>query len=465
MQDTLIDFLQVARGAGVRISTSESLDALRAVMSVGIDDRTRLRETLGLTLAKTGEEKRVLQRCFDTFFAAHDIAGDADARATATATATANAPAALPSPTAGQANGSAGLSPLSAAILRDDNAEIQRRLAVASREAATGDIRLITQRGLFARRLLMAAGLGGLETDLERLEGSDDPAAQDQAERLRAARDWLRGRARQHVESQLQLHGKAAQEALREDMLMERPLAHLHDLDAMLPLVRRIARRLVSRQRRRLRREDHGRPDLRRTLRKALHTDGVVMRPQWRTRRIDRPRLMVLCDVSGSVSGASVFLLSFVFALVDVLDDVRAFAFSSRLGEVGDWFASLPAAEAARRTLARHGMGSTDVGRSLEDFLAIAGGQLDRRTTVIILSDARNNRGNPNVAALALIKRRSRQVLWLNPEQEARWGSGDSEMPRYLPHLTRASECRNLRQLERFAATLLGSSSTQGRLP
>jgi uncharacterized protein with von Willebrand factor type A (vWA) domain len=461
MQDTLIEFLQVARGAGVRISTSESLDALRAVVSTGIDNRQQLRDTLGLTVAKTSEEKAVLQRCFDAFFAAHDVAAPLHPAAPPATPAS----SASVSPATDSDASAVSLSPLSGALLRQDNAELQRLMAVAARDASTGDIRLVTQRGLFARRMLMAAGLGALEADIESLQGSANPEANALADQLRSGRDQLRTRARQHIDAQLQLHGKAAQEALQEDMLMERPFQAMQDIDAMLPVVRRLAKRLVSRQRRRLKREDHGRPNLRRTLRKALHTDGVVLQPQWRTRRIDRPRLMVLCDVSGSVSGASVFLLGFVFALVDVLDGVRAFAFSSQLGEVGEWFDTLPAADAARRTLARFGMGSTDYGRSLNDFLMLADQALDRRTTVIILGDARNNRGNPNVEALAHIKRRSKQVLWLNPEQEARWGSGDSEMPRYLPHLTRACECRNLRQLERFTATLLGSSSIQGYRP
>ena len=68
MRENLHRFFRAARGAGVRLSPAESIDAMRAVSKVGFADRTILRDTLLLTLAKTEDEKKALGDCFDLFF-------------------------------------------------------------------------------------------------------------------------------------------------------------------------------------------------------------------------------------------------------------------------------------------------------------------------------------------------------------------------------------------------------------
>ena len=77
------------------------------------------------------------------------------------------------------------------------------------------------------------------------------------------------------------------------------------------------------------------------------------------------------------------------------------------------------------------------------------------RTTVIILGDGRNNYSDPRTDIMKRLHERSRRVIWLNPENRKRWGSGDSEMKKYLAYCTYAEECNSLAHLERFVSHLL----------
>lgn len=454
MDKVLSEFIHALRGADVRISTAESLDAARVVQQIGYTNRNDLHDALALTLAKSLPEKPAFSLCFQRFFAAlpkpDQSADDADDRANnpsptgnAQPPATPGAPAAPPQ------------SPLGQLLLSGDQGAIQAAFAQAGDAAQVSGIRMITQKGLYGRRMMMAMGLGPLEEELWQAQQSPDLSQQALAAQLQQARERLRAQTRQWVERQFVLQAAAAQRELREETLMNLSLNNLHEFRRVMPLVQKLAKKLVTLHSRRRREAVRGRLDFRKTLRHSIPHDGSILTLHWKTRKIDRPRVMVICDVSGSVSAAARFLLMFLYGMVEVIPKVRAFAFSSSLGEVSDTFDALPVEKAIATTLDRYGMGSTDYGHALEDFMALAGNDIDRRTTVIMLGDARNNYGDPRLDLWETIFRRAGRVYWLNPEARNRWGSGDSEMLRYLPWITQASECQNLKQLERFAATLL----------
>jgi uncharacterized protein with von Willebrand factor type A (vWA) domain len=102
--------------------------------------------------------------------------------------------------------------------------------------------------------------------------------------------------------------------------------------------------------------------------------------------------------------------------------------------------------------------GATDYGSSLKDFANLALDDINSTTTVIILGDARNNKGDAQLEIMQSIYQRARQVIWLNPESRRAWGTGDSEMPRYQSACHFTAECNNLKQLERVIDQLLKST-------
>ena len=193
------------------------------------------------------------------------------------------------------------------------------------------------------------------------------------------------------------------------------------------------------------------------TIRKGIPTDGVMFNTYWRQIKKEKPQILAVCDVSGSVAAYAKFLLMFLYSLQDVLPKVRSFAFSSNLGEVSDMFVDYPIEKAIEMVNWKYG-GATDYGTALTDFSNLAMDDINSNTTVIILGDARNNNGDPKLEIMHSIYQRAKQVIWLNPETRRAWGTGDSEMTRYQSACHFSAECNNLKQLERIVDQLLKST-------
>src|ERR1700722_12713437 len=184
MRENLHRFFRAARGAGVRVSPAESIDAMRAVASVGFSNRNILRDTLLLTLAKTQDEKKSLGECFDLFFDQPEPAtpkpesdndGESEAsEAEASESGASGQPAAgspAPQPTE-------GLGPLAQMLLAQDRTEIAAALASAASAASLSDIRYFTQRGIFSGRILDDMGIQRLRDDLDGLAVSNPGLAE-----------------------------------------------------------------------------------------------------------------------------------------------------------------------------------------------------------------------------------------------------------------------------------------------
>ena len=456
MQQSLERFLKALRGLDVPVSVAESIDAHRTATLVGWSDRTGLRDALAVTVAKSEDEKARYYECFDAFFAA---AGSARAGADGAA-------AAVVSDREGEAlrtvasDAARPAGDLVRMLLDGDRAGVGAAMAAAAGAVDLSRLRLFTQRGVFMRRILEAMGIGDLEADIRELRATtDDRAAAERADRLDDARERLIEEARDLVERNIALFADPASERLREEFLERMRLANIppRDFDRARRIVRRMARRIASRHaRRRFNRKD-GRLDPRRTIRSNIAHDGVPFRLAWRYTRVERPKVVALCDVSGSVAAAAQFLLLLLYSLREVMSDLRAFAFSSHLEDVDDLLAGRPFEEAAAGIMERIGFRPTDYGRTLAGLEQGHLDLIDRRTTLIVLGDARNNRGDPRTASLEKLHQRAKRIIWLNPEPRPFWGTGDSEMLRYLPFCHVARVCNTLRHLERAVDDLLAA--------
>lgn len=457
MDRKLAEFATVLRRHGLGVSPPEVADAARAVALVGYADRGRFREALGATLAKSQPDRIVFEHCFDAFFRVSGTATDAS---DAPAAPTADSGDLLPGQ--GQAGGGGsggggepvpGIPPsgLGEDLLARDDSALALRLAQAAAESRLATMRVLTQKGLFGRRLLLAMGLDDLERELAELDGNEALPARRRAALLRERLLRLRARVRETVERTFRL----VREQDRDAQLRATDIGQLRDADEVRAVVRRMARRLVNRHRRRQREAARGRLDLRATLRRNLAHDGVLMEPAWKRIRRDRPRVFAVCDISRSVSQQARFLLLVLYSLQEVIPRLRTFVFTSSLHEVTGLFAQQGVEAALDEVMARHGLGSTDYGRALAQLDEQVGGAIDRRTTVVILGDGRNNRGEARLDLLQRFHARARQLIWLNPEDRRRWGSGDSEMLRYATACTHTYSCRTLADLERIVDRLL----------
>ncbi len=449
--EPLRQFLQATRSAGLRVSAAEGIDAARAVRLVGYADRIVLKDTLSLVLAKTPDEKALFDECFELYFKRDGFATNDTA-----------APETAPPPQGqaagdGEAMGSGGDGSLGQMLLSDDRVGLATAVEQAAREAGLENIRFFTQRNLYARRVLDRMGLRDVERDMAGLRRTATAAANAQGDLLEERIERLRDHVRDLVDRNLLLFARGETEKFREELLRSARLTNLErrDLDRMRILVRAIARKLATRYAKPRRRKLRGQLDVRRTIRRNMAWDSIPFVTVWKQKRIEKPRVMVLCDVSGSVAAMAQFLLMFVFALHEALADIRGFAFASSTIEVSDILEAEPIETAITKIMQTIGYGSSNYGNSLADFEGGWGRYVTNKTTLIILGDARGNRTDPRIDVFQAIAARAKRMIWLNPEYRTAWGTGDSDMLRYRPFCDVATVCNTLRHLERVVTDIL----------
>ena len=334
-------------------------------------------------------------------------------------------------------------------------------MAAAGRDSSIESIRFFTQKNLYTRRVLMRMGLREVEDEMEALRLAGTQQGIDRAALLEARVARLRDAVRDLVERNLLLYARGENEQFREELLKSARLSNLErrDLERMRVLVRQMAKKLAARYAKTRHRRLRGRLDIRRTLRKNMSWGGIPFVTVWKQKRVEKPSVMVLCDVSGSVAAMAHFLLMFLYALNDALSDIRSFAYSGSLVEVSDILDKQPVEQAIEKIMGTIGMGSSNYGNALADFEDGWMKFVTNKTTLIILGDARGNNNDPRTDILARLAQRARRIIWLNPEYRSSWGSGDSDMFRYAPFCNLVTECSTLRQLERTISDMLEAAS------
>jgi uncharacterized protein with von Willebrand factor type A (vWA) domain len=270
------------------------------------------------------------------------------------------------------------------------------------------------------------------------------------AEALIEARSTLMRNARAYVEARFEVFGRSASEAFMNEVMMDRSLGALtkSDMERMKPIIAKMAKKLAAKHARRRKVRNRGQLDLRRTLRANAGNDGVPFDVIWKTKRKDKPKIVTICDVSGSVARYVRFLLLVLYALREKVTDLETFCFSSHLVDVNHDLESLPFDAAMDKILREVGNGSTDYGRAFTDLSRQYDSTIDKRTTVLILGDGRNNNGDPAMGIFQDIAAKAKRVIWLCPEHPASWGSGDSALLQYKPFCSSLTHCSTVADLE-----------------
>jgi len=462
MQATLEDFFKALRGSDLDVSLNAQIDAARATALVGWGERELLKAALGTTLAKTLPDLAVFDETFDRFFH-FDSFGTTAASAGAPAV-DASQPQAPPRESSGQGSGGpggchdrrAGLVPV--ADVRRLGGTVAPHAAGRARGRPDRHLVLHAEGPLHAED---PAGHGpGTAGPRDQRGAPPDPGAAAPRRPGAGAQAALQ-QVHNFVERKLAMYGAAPTRELHDEFLQSQKLSTIdrRDFTRMHEIVRKIARRLAERHACRKRREQRGQLDFRRTMRANAAYGGVMFETHWRSTRIERPKVVAICDVSGSVRQYARFLLLFLYSLDELLSDVQSYAFTNHLVDVSATFESLPVEQAVDRVMQAVGGSGTDYGQMLLDLDEQLMHRIDHRTTVLVLGDARNNRGHPRSEIMKTLYGRARRVIWLNPEPRSFWGLGDSEMKRYAPYCHIARECNSLRHLERTLDELLRSNS------
>jgi len=474
------DFIGALREAGLPVSPAESLDTLKAIKLLGLQSRETSKTVLALTLVKRQSDQVVYEELFDLYFTSVEKAKGEDHYGIEPSE---NSQAAQNEPTdaganegdtqssdTSEANSSDG-SKTSASSALGQALEHGEDMSLAIAEAAVAEklssIVLFTQKNHFAYKIMQRLGDEALSSEIRAetnsLEQKSSSEQKNSPEQKKRHRELTKSRARlfdqvkDYVEQQYMVFARNKGLKYREDYLQQVKLSQLERLDytLMQTLVLRAARKLASQHSRRRITRKRGQLDVRKTIAANAAFDGALFHTRWKATRIERPKIIAICDVSGSVSRVARFLLLFLYSLQDVMPKVRSFVFASDMIEVSPLFKQQGIELALEEIMKRWGGLSTDYGKALEGFQSQALASIDKKTTVIMLGDARNNQGDGRVDIWEKVFRKSKRVLWLNPEHRNSWDSGDSIMSEYSPWCGNVEPCRNLKDIERIFSRLL----------
>ena len=455
MEKAIGEFIQSLRHHGLPISTAETLDALNATAKVGVADRQRLKTVLGLTLAKTLAHRGQLETLFDDFFAVQPPPPPAGEQSN-----TGEAGEQQPPPEQGSGEPQEGAdspiqSELGQKLLQNQQQSLQMEMMQAAEAQGAQTMKIFLQKNRVSWRILEQ--LGDRELQHELLELAAKEQHLDLVAQLQQKRQQLAEMVKDHVEQQYLLYSGKNGEKLREETLHKINLSHIDHTQQqnMVRLVKKVAKKLASLHSRRRKLTKRGLLDVRKTVAANAAFDGFLFHTRWKSTRVDRPRVMVICDVSGSVAKIARFLLLFVYSLQEVLPKTRSFVFASNLGEVTDYFNDYELEEALGVIMKNWANMPTDYGKALDDFKELALKDVDHKTTVIMLGDARNNGVEPRTDIWQTVYNRAQRVLWLNPEPRVNWNSGDSIMSEYGAYCSIAEPCNSLRDLERIMGRML----------
>ena len=438
-------FCDELRTEGVAVGTSELLDAFAALESVEWTEAADFREALAATVAKSPDDRRVFDLVFDRYFfrAAEAEAIDRELR---------------------EDDRYSGGERLDPEALRD-------AIRQAISEGREGDLRDLARLAIaaFGRR---GEGSGVVGVDVQRirrsLELQPTGPGQQSGEEPTIDRAGI-NRFERHLRRELE---RALIERT-EKLPPSRPLAELdrtlptsptQDLASVHRAVAQLKRRLATLGHEQRGRRRHAVVDMRRTMRSSLETGGVPLQLRYKPKRPRRPEIIVLCDVSTSVTSASVFFLSVLHALHDSFRKLRSFVFIERISEVTDVFESERDFREISRRISREGgvadvSGYTDYGRVWRELYTEIVDDLHPRSTVIVLGDARTNGREPHAEVFAEVAEKAGRTFWLNPEPKLYWNYGDSVMSAYEKHCTAAFECWTTKHLEEFVNVIAGGRS------
>jgi uncharacterized protein with von Willebrand factor type A (vWA) domain len=469
VEERILEFIGDLRRAELRISTAEALDALNASAEVGLTDRETFKATLASTLVKEARDEETFNRIFNLYFLDLEALGEGLKKALGP-----EDPKVQDQLDRLADEENLDLDELTELLMRGQGSEMEMAIRGGAQNAGLERLMYFLQVGFFSRRISDQFDWSAIERDIEKIMQALEARGLDPGQ-LARIRNYLelrleafRRMIRQHVQRELERRAFRAGEKLTREVLADKPLFALtpDEVAQMKNVVAKLARRIKDALALRQRQEQKGRIDSRRTMRKSLSYDGVPMEIFLKRRHREKPKLVTICDVSDSVRNASRFMLQLVWSLQECFSRVRSYVFVSEIAEVTQGFANYPVERAIEWALKGAPVDyhcRSDFGYAFSRFANTELDSLDRKTTILLLGDARNNYNDPQAWALRQIRERVKGIIWLNPEGQWGWGIGDSVMPLYAPSCDIVRECRTIGQLGEVVDNLVHQWWRRGR--
>ena len=459
MLNLILNFVTACRTSDLRISTAEVIDSARQLELINLLDEDQFRTTLRANFAKSRREQRDFDRLYNLFF--HDMRPDTDID--------------LKSPQKNEIQNALrqmkteiGEDPLSEAIfdfLAGDPIPYLKEIQRLETQAEEATKALKSNLAQLSSRLEIMLRINQTRNRLLQLQndnstgnqpGRNQGMASHLMKRLEVANRMLTQETRPYNDGLKQVNTYDKQYS----GLGERPFSNLTEIEIeqMRTVIDQLVRKMKDVMSRRYATRNRGKLDVKKTLRTAQRYQGVPIEIIYRRKPLRKTKVVTLCDVSGSVWSAARFMLNMIYSMQDCFSDVKSFAFVCGPTNITDIFERHEVNKAIEKVLTDTNINFnalTDYGEVFYQFHRDHLTLLSKKTTLIIVGDARSNYHNPQEKLLDEMRSKCRRVIWLNPEPEQFWGSGDSEMNTYKAFCHEVRPCRNLNQLIYFIEDLV----------
>lgn len=431
----LFEFIEVLRDANITISADEVIALFNAVTEIELEEKNIFRQTLKTTLVKDYTDIPVFDRCFDEYFTSRQRffdGMDSDDLHSLKDRVSNNQISEINNQL------EKFIESLDPAMLLEKTAEEIMQLFLddlPETDASGGGEGM----GLFRSR----GGTAGSYYS----KGEDGEPEQNMDALLAIIKNLINLKVTQRN------IGKTLKN--REDFLLNKFIYQLtpQEIKEMREIVNRFGQKLKSRISMRKKRVKHGGIDIKRTFRTNLQYGGVPFKLFYKTKKIDRPQLVVMVDVSRSVNQYSRFMLLLTYSLQSLFSKVRTFAFISNMVEITDLFREMDPERAINSMFTdvnfTYGWGS-NYGRCFDQFVENHSDALTRKTSVLILGDARNNDNDPGLNSFQKIHDKTKNVFWLNPDKKHLWDWNDSIASLYGYYCKEMKEVNNFLDLSGF---------------
>ncbi len=476
MVNVILKFVSCCRAADLRISTAEVLDCLNQLEVVDFCDEPQFNIVLRANFAKSRREQGEFDRLYQLFF--HEMQ---------TGLQLGGLPEEIP------AGGPNALSDKMAELvlsLRDQEepkeiesdksqgnmdqalmdflagnplAFIQEVQKIHNQDEKTSQL-FKSNLGQLSGRLEIMLRINRLKNKMVQFLGSNDALVEEDVHGLEEAMNRRLNKALDFLNTEPGLDNAGLKETGRRELhyksLGESPFSNLTlgETQAVKEIIDRLVRKLEEITSRRFSSASRGLIDVKKTIQRSVKYLGVPVEIVHRARPLRKGKIVTLCDVSGSVWSAARFMLNILYSLQTCFSRVKSYVFIEKPFDVSSFFMSNEPNIAIKQILNDTRIdynARTDYGMAFQHFRDHHLQELDKKTTLIIIGDARSNYLNPREPLLESMRERCKRLIWLNPEQVKFWGTGDSEMMKYRNHCNEARACGNLNQLIDFIEALV----------
>ncbi len=445
MEQHLLNFARYLRQAGMKIALSEITDAIQAISRYGIEDERQFYQLLRATMLKDEVDQDIFDMAYRIFFSMETkkpnfIQDMPEEKPCDGKDETANSD--------GSGQGKAGMGAASTEFYTAlKKRDLSKLLELMDNQF---DDLLLLDSDLeeLLKKIKVRMEWFMVENAVE-LEGSEGFADMEILEEMET---YIRQRLEKRIVEERKEEGIT--QLLDDENLLKKDFTALNE-DQVREMERRITRlanKLAARYSYRLKPSKSGQVNMRKLLMEAGKKGYTPEKMFYLDKVKNKPSIVIFCDISGSVSVYSAFLLQLVYSMTRCFKDIRTFLYVDEIEEATVAFQESNVQDAVREAI-RHvrcsRLGISNYGQVFELFRKQYIDCLHKKTTLLILGDAKNNWYPPREEELAHMQSLVERVIWLNPDPKENWNKDDSIISTYAPFCNLVLECRNLDQFER----------------